>query len=164
MHVARTILDNAVEAVAGTLVGVIAMAVLLSVMYRYVLFRALTWADELPSFLFVWVVFLGAALGVKRGAHFEISAFVGGLPERWKLALRYLALISQAALALFLVVYGWELVELTKENRSPALDIPLAYVYGSVPVSGLLMLLYLVPQFVARLRGEGRSNEGGSQC
>ncbi len=160
MGVARKILDNAVEAVAGTLVAVIAVAVLLSVVYRYVLFRALTWADELPSFLFIWVVFLGAALGVKRGVHFEISAFVGGLPQNWRAALKKVALATETALALFLVIYGWELVELTRENRSPALDIPLAFVYAAVPLSGVLMILYLIPQFLAR-RHAGGSDDGG---
>ncbi len=160
MGVARKVLDNAVEAVAGTLVAVIAVAVLLSVMYRYVLFRALTWADELPSFLFIWVVFLGAALGVKRSAHFEISAFVGGLPQNWRATLNKVALITEAALALFLVVYGWELVDLTRENRSPALDIPLAFVYAAVPISGVLMILYLIPQLLSR-RYAGGSDDGG---
>jgi len=161
MHLARKILDNAVEAVAGALVAAIAIAVFLSVVYRYLLFRALTWADELPSFLFIWMVFLGAALGVKRGAHFEISAFVGGLSAPWRRAFRYLALAAQVALALFLVVYGWELVELTAENHSPALDIPLAYVYAAVPLSGALMLLFLLPRIADLVRG-GEHPHGGS--
>ncbi len=166
MPALRKILDNAVEAVAGTLVVVISLAVLTSVLYRYVLMRSATWADELPSFLFIWVVFLGAALGVKRSAHFEISAFVGNLPPIWRSRLKYVTMLSEAIMALFLVVYGWRLVGLTIENRSPGLDIPMGYVYGSVPISGILMFLYLIPQFVTHLRSgnasEAESSGGGA--
>lgn len=160
MNVARKVLDNTVEAVVGTLVAVISVSVLLSVIYRYVLSQALSWADELPSFLFLWVVFLGAALGVKRASHFEISAFVTALPASVRSTLKYVSMATQAALAAFLVIYGWELVDLTKDNRSPALDIPLAFVYVSVPISGVLMILYLIPQFLAHMRRDS-SPRGG---
>jgi TRAP-type C4-dicarboxylate transport system permease small subunit len=43
-----------------------------------------------------------------------------------------------------LVVSGVALVRLTNGQHSPALDVPMSWVYAAVPVSGLLMLIHLI--------------------
>src|SRR3989442_8185908 len=64
------------------LMVVLSVDLMLGVFSRYVLVRTFTWYDEIARGCFVWVVFLGAAVGVRRGAHLPPHLFVGRLPPR----------------------------------------------------------------------------------
>jgi TRAP-type C4-dicarboxylate transport system permease small subunit len=46
-------------------------------------------------------------------------------------------------MAVALIVLGVELVALASSQRSPALNLPVSWIYASVPVAGLLMLLHI---------------------
>ncbi|OLC39418.1 MAG: hypothetical protein AUH81_01705 [Candidatus Rokubacteria bacterium 13_1_40CM_4_69_5] len=65
----RKILSHSVEAMCLVLMVVLSVDLMLGVFSRYVLVRTFTWYDEIARGCFVWVVFLGAAVGVRRGAH-----------------------------------------------------------------------------------------------
>ena len=70
----RKALDNGVEWLCLVLMAVLVIDLMLGVFSRYVLFSTFTWYDEIARACFVWVVFLGGAVGVKRGAHFVCEA------------------------------------------------------------------------------------------
>ena len=89
----RKVLDNGVEWLCLALMVVLAFDLMLGVFSRYVLFRTFTWYDEIARACFVWVVFLGAAVGVKRGSHFGLHMLIDMLPER----ARRLAALRHAA-------------------------------------------------------------------
>src|SRR5258705_6801396 len=76
----RKLLDNGVEWICLVLMVVLAFDLMLGVFSRYVLASTFTWYDEIARACFVWVVFLGAAVGVKRGAHFRPHLLVDRLP------------------------------------------------------------------------------------
>ena len=44
--------------------------------------------------------------------------------------------------AMIMVYVGWNAVTLTMGQISPSLSIPMGYVYLSVPVSGVLIIIY----------------------
>ncbi len=55
-----------------------------------------------------------------------------------------------------LLVYGAELAWLVRENTVPSLGISRAVAYVPLPISGLLMVLFAVPQVIdGQPRGEG---------
>src|SRR5215208_2277506 len=78
----RKVLDNGVEWLCLVLMAALAFDLMLGVFSRYVLFSTFTWYDEIARACFVWLVFLGAAVGVKRNAHFGLHLLVDMLPER----------------------------------------------------------------------------------
>ena len=78
----RKVLDNGVEWLCLILMVVLAFDLMLGVFSRYVLFSTFTWYDEIARACFVWVVFLGGAVGVKRDAHFGLHLVIDMLSER----------------------------------------------------------------------------------
>ena len=50
--------------------------VFLGVFSRYVLHATFQWYDEVARLCFVWMVFLGAAVAVRRGAHFRLHLLI----------------------------------------------------------------------------------------
>ncbi|MBS3967780.1 MAG: TRAP transporter small permease [Truepera sp.] len=136
------------------ILAVLVAVVLANVIGRYFFGFALTWADEMARFLFVWLTFLGATVGLARGAHIGMDIVVQALPPRGARALQTLALLL---IMIFLSVWGWYSIELVQRSmalRTPAMGLPLGYIYAIAPISAGLMLLVCLYQFVRTLRGQ----------
>ena len=72
MRLFRKYLDYGVEGLCIALLAVISVDLLLGIFSRYVLERTFVWYDEVARASFMWLVFLGAAVAVRRGAHFGL--------------------------------------------------------------------------------------------
>ena len=53
---------------------------LAQVIFRYVIAAPLPWSEELARYCFVWIVFLGGALGLARGIHLGVDLLVNAFP------------------------------------------------------------------------------------
>ena len=141
----RKVLDNGVEWLCLVLMAVLACDLMLGVFSRYVLFRTFTWYDEIARACFVWIVFLGAAVGVKRGSHFGLHLIVDALSER---ARRAAALATPLVVIVFssvLVVQGLAFLELGRYQQLPVMGVSKAWIYAAMPTGGALMILYSLP-------------------
>src|SRR5262249_51747782 len=78
--VLRRAASNLVEGLLLAMMVLLCADVFLGVFSRYVLRSTFTWYDEIARLLFVWIVFLGAAVGVKRGAHFRLHLLTDRFP------------------------------------------------------------------------------------
>jgi TRAP-type C4-dicarboxylate transport system permease small subunit len=116
--------------------------VFLGVFSRYVLVRTFMWYDEIARLCFVWMVFLGAAVGVRRGSHFRLHLVVDRLGPGVVRAAHALSVVVIAAFGGVLVYYGLKLVELGQFQQTPVMGLSKAYVYASMPVGGALMIAY----------------------
>ena len=127
--------------------------VFLGVFSRYVLRSTFTWYDEIARLLFVWMVFLGAAVGVRQAGHFRLHLVI----DRFHRSLRRAAdLLGVLAIMLFgavLVQQGWKLVELGQFQQTPVMGLSKRYVYASMPVGGILIILYSLPHLWRALSG-----------
>src|SRR5207247_1576599 len=83
---ARRGVERGVEWACILLLAIITVDLLLGVFSRYVLERTFVWYDEVARACFIWLVFLGAAAAVKRGAHFGLHMFVELMPPPLKRA------------------------------------------------------------------------------
>jgi len=133
-------IELGVEVAAVLLLLATATVALLQVFCRYVLGDALAWPEEAAKYLFVWFVFLGAAMVTRRGQHITIDLLRRSLPPA---LLPWHAAVSRgvsAAASTFLLVFGWQLT--TRATFvSPALEWPHTYLYLAVPVAAAIALL-----------------------
>lgn len=141
----RAALENAVEGVLLVLMAVLCVDVFLGVFSRYVLVRTFTWYDEIARLMFVWIVFLGAAVAVKRGAHFRLHLLVDRFPRRLRRAAEVLTILVVIGFGLLLVQQGRVLMELGQFQQTPVMGLSKSYVYAAIPAGGALMILYALP-------------------
>jgi TRAP-type C4-dicarboxylate transport system permease small subunit len=94
----------------------------------------------------IWMVFIGASIAVRENKHFNVDLFMGKTPPRSVqvfLKLVYYVFVGFVTLTFVFFGYGfvmkWALIQ-----TSEVLTINMAYLYVSVPVAGLLWLLFLV--------------------
>ncbi len=140
----KVIYRRPVELACGGLMAAITAVVFLQVVSRYVFSYPFDWPEELARYLFIWVALLGAALALKRGAHFSIDALVKRLPARWRLIIPLSIRALLAAFTLVVAVKGFQLALRVSEQFSSGMEISMTYPYLSVPVSFAVMFKYLV--------------------
>ena len=111
---------------------------------RYAIAHArgtVVWVEEVTVFLMIWMAFMGAAIGVRRGAHIAMSILVDRLPTRVARALFY---ASTLAIIAFSAVVAWQGTLLALSvggQRSAALGVPMGIPYIIVPLGALLIIL-----------------------
>ena len=146
-------LSQAVEGLLLVMMVVLCADVFLGVFSRYVMGRTFTWYDEIARLLFVWIVFLGAAVGVRRSAHFRLHLLLDRFPPGLRGAADVVGVLVLMGFGLLLIQQGWKLVELGQFQRTPVMGLSKQYVYASVPAGGLLIILYSLPHLWRALRG-----------
>lgn len=137
-----------VEGLTIALAAALVMVVTGSVIARYGFQVGLLWAEEVSRLTFVWVVFLGAHLALRRRAHLSITLLVDRLPSGPRLAIRIAGTLLVLAFLAVIVWYGVELVAQTwRFGRVTAmLGISAAWGYLAVPVAGALMFVEVIRQ------------------
>jgi TRAP-type C4-dicarboxylate transport system permease small subunit len=149
----KRILSNAVEWICMVLMVVLSVDLFLGVFSRYVLAMTFTWYDEIARGCFVWLTLLGAAVGVKRHAHFRLHLVVDRLPQRLQKAVPVLLPLVIMAFAAVLIQQGLVFLELGKFQQTPVMGLPKTWIYVAVPISGALMILYSLAPLWRTIRG-----------
>jgi len=116
----------------------------LQVIFRYLLNHPLFWSEELSRFSFVWIVFVGASVAMKRGAHIGVDYFVKNLPLQLKNYLRILVTILELFFLLTVIDRSILVVRVNMSQHSPAMRIPMGLVYLAIPVGLSLMVGYII--------------------
>lgn len=144
-------IDKILEPILVTLLAIMLISVLWQVFSRYLLKEPSSFTEELARYLLIWIGTLGAAYAAGSKLHLAITLFPSKLsPEnQQKLQLVLNALVILFAVAIF-CIGGSRLVYITNMlgQKSPALGVPLFYVYAIIPVSGLLVIAYKVDEMV----------------
>lgn len=137
--------------------AILVACVVWQVVSRYVLGTPSTITDEMARFLFMWTGLVGAAYTLGQRRHLAIDALPLMLGPARARYLHILVMLMIAGFAAVVMIYGGiDLMSRTLASGqvSPALRLPMGYVYGAIPFSGAMMLFYCLHFLVALLRGE----------
>lgn len=116
----------------------------LQVIFRYLLNHPLFWSEELSRYCFVWIVFVGAAIATKQGAHIGVDYLVKKLPSRFKNYLRIAINILIISFLVIIIIQSILVVIVNMSQYSPAIRIPMGLIYLAIPVGLSLMLGYII--------------------
>ncbi len=151
----KTILDRYHRLL--TVLMVIAVAVLIvpvtiQIISRYTaLIPSYIWTEELSRFLFIWMVMLGAMIGVREGTHFDVDVWPTLSPR----AAAMLKIVSNVFVLIFALVFVWwgiKFVRFGWNQSSELAELPMAYIFIAWPLAGFTWLLFLGESFVAAYR------------
>ena len=105
----------------------------------------------MARFLFIWMVMLGAMVGVRDGAHFDVDVWPE-LKPRANALLRIVSTLFVLVFALVFVWYGIKFVQFGWNQNSELAELPMTFIFVAWPLAGFTWLLFLGEQFVADLR------------
>ena len=136
----------------GASVALLIVPVTLQMISRFTaLIPAWIWTEEMARFLFIWMVMLGAMIGVREGTHFEVDVWPTLSPR----AAAALHLVSSLAVLVFALVFVWAGFQFTRFawNRvSELAELPLWLIHVAWPLAGLTWTVFLGEKFVDNIR------------
>ena len=137
---------------AGLILAIMAGAVFLQVLLRYLGWAAFDGLDEVPRYLFVWLVMIGAAAAMHRGEHTLLGYFRDRLGRQGRAFA--IVLVNAAGITLFVyfIKLSFVLVPNAQLQTSAGLGLPLGYVYAAVPVGSVLIILPMARVIFLALR------------
>ena len=132
------------------IVLLLAMAciVFANVVLRYTTGDSIVWAEEVARHMMIWVTFLGAGLVLRFGGHVAIDNLHRSVSTRSAQYIRGFVAISLVVFFAVMTVASSQYVYATRFQTTAATDIPISYIYGTMPVGFVLMLIHLL--FIAK--------------
>jgi TRAP-type C4-dicarboxylate transport system permease small subunit len=126
---------------------VIALAALLVPVTLQILSRhtsfvpAYIWTEEMARLMFIWVIMIGAMVGMRERSHFVVDVF----PELSPRAHALVELVAGVATLLFALIFlwaGWEFTQFAFNRISELAELPLWTIHVAWPVLGASWLLF----------------------
>lgn len=137
-------------------VAVLIVPVTMQIVSRYTsLIPPYIWTEELARFVFIWMIMIGAMLGVREVAHFNVDVWAR-LGPRSEAALN---LVTSLATLVFALVFVWSGIEFTRfaiYRISELAELPLWVIHIAWPLTGLAWIVFLGEQFVDNIRALAR--------
>jgi TRAP-type C4-dicarboxylate transport system permease small subunit len=154
-----------IEIVFGSIVALLFITLIgtvgANVAGRFLFNYSLAWADELSRFIFIWLIFLGAALAYLRSEHIAVDYVEQKLTShKARAGMRLLQdLLVLFVLAMFL--WGaWQVLS-TFTGHSALLQVPMSWVNASVPVAVAIMALMCFYRIGRHFRGVTSKDDTG---
>lgn len=143
----RSYMDKTLGYFLALLMGAMSLDVLWGVFTRYILDHQSPWSEEVARFLLIWIGILGAAYAAGQKLHLAINLLPSKLTGRSLYWLNTVIDILIAAFATGVLIVGgirYVYVTLKLGQTSSALQLPMWIIYLVVPISGLVILLYIL--------------------
>jgi TRAP-type C4-dicarboxylate transport system permease small subunit len=160
MNKLKSALDRLLEWAGGLLLFIVTVLAMVQVVLRYVFNCAFIWSEEFSRLAFVWIIMLGAALGVSRRRHMTIDFFRRKLPPVMAAVLHLVLQLVGLGFLLVLVVQSFPLLELTSTEEYTTMPVPIMYCYLAATVGGTLMIFYWLFELAETVGGLWKSLPG----
>ena len=133
-------------------VAILVVSVSLQIVARYTqLIPSYIWTEEMSRFLFIWMVMLGAMIGVREGTHFEVDIWPE-LGRRANAALRIVSHLFVLVFALVFLFWGIQFVQFGWYQESELAELPMPFIFVAWPLAGATWLLFVGEVFADNFR------------
>ena len=130
--------------IGAAAMGLLAFLVIFTVIMRYCF--SLSWksVSEFNVLLFTFTTFWGLGLNVLKNEHVSVTILYDMLKpglKRWISVLNYIVML---VVDILFVHYGWAYAVKMGKQLSMGMEIPMIYMYGLMPVCGVICALCIV--------------------
>lgn len=145
-------IDSLLKRLTIVCIALMLVIVFAQVITRYCFNYTPSFGEELSRYLFVWTVFLSLPLLARSGGHMAIETLTNRLHGAKLKTCRLLADVFSFCFLGIMVWYGCKMMLLARFQTSPAMLIPMSYVYCVIPFGCFVMLLYTIENFIKVIR------------
>lgn len=129
----------------GILMATLAIPVSMQVLSRYTgIIPTFLWTEELATFIFVWVVMIGAMVAVWDGTHFDVAITPDAQSPLGTLIQKSIVHIFILIFALLFAWYGIEYAKVGLIQNSVMMRANLIWTYITVPLAGFVWTMFTV--------------------
>ena len=136
----------------GASVAILVLPVTLQMIARQTgLIPSWIWTEEMARFFFIWMVMLGAMVGVREGTHFDVDVWPE-LKPRTNAVLRIVSMMFVLLFALVFVWYGYRFLQFGWAQTSELADLPMTYIFAAWPLTGATWFVFGIQRLVRDVR------------
>ena len=141
-------LEKIYMGVGAVAMGLLAFLVIFTVIMRYCF--SLSWksVSEFNVMLFTFTTFWAMGLNVLKGEHVSINILYDKIKpsvKRWVSVFNYLVML---VVDILFIKYGWDYTVKMGKQLSMGMEIPMKYMYGVMPVCGVLCAVCIIIKLV----------------
>ena len=143
-------LEKIEKFVACVAVSIMAVLVFINVIARYVFGDSLAVSDELSTYLFVLMSFMGTAIAARRKAHLGLSIVTDRVSPRARMIINEVMYAISALFCLLIVIFGVQMVisQYQMGQETATMQWP-EWIYGSfVPIGAAFAMLAFLQTMV----------------
>jgi TRAP-type C4-dicarboxylate transport system permease small subunit len=110
------------------------------------------WLQEVTSTLFVYGIFIGAAVATRRNDHLYLTAFAEAMHGTARTVAEVVIRLVVLGIAICLIYFGYiNYLRGFGSFRLPS-NTPIASLYAAIPICGLLTALFTIEQIINGIR------------
>ena len=118
---------------------IVVVVVTLQVIMRFCFHSSLPWATELSQYAFVWLVYIGGTITIRRAMNVSFDLLLDHLPEKvWRMAKLFVGLLTMCFLGL-MTWLGVLVCKASVGELTPILQWKMHYITLAIPIGGTLM-------------------------
>jgi len=143
-------LEKTLKVIINICLFVMTLVVTIQILSRYIFSAPLGWSEEVTRYLFIYMVFLSASVGIRTHLHIGVDILTDYLSSNSK---KLLELIVNIIIVLFLLIvtyYGSILSIINMNQLSPSLGMPIGLFYAAIPIGSILGILFTIESIFKR--------------
>jgi TRAP-type C4-dicarboxylate transport system permease small subunit len=145
------VINKSFEIFLVVVVALQAVLLMASVLFRYLFNSPIVWGDEIVRYSLIWMTFVGAAMATKENQHIQVDVIDLVLPALGKKILNWFVDAVVIAFMAFMIYFGIRMTDFQRGMYGETLSwFSYAYVYVSIPIGGLFMIIYTISKYVVK--------------
>ncbi|WP_206811167.1 TRAP transporter small permease [Paradesulfitobacterium ferrireducens] len=152
MKTLKKFLDGFLQAGMIICIAGLIAVVMIQVITRYSFIKSPSWTEEAARYLFLYTIAFAAGLAVKEKAYVNVDFVFNLLPRTIEKVLNILIYAGLVIFSGVIFVQGIKFAELGLIQRSSVLMLPMQYIFGVIPISGLFLIIYFVIELVSMIK------------
>jgi TRAP-type transport system small permease protein len=147
------VLETCFKTLAGACLGTLVVVVFIDVLFRQVINDPLLWPSEIATLVFVWSVVCGAAVSVRRRAHFVVDVLPQKMSPNALTTVKLVVVGFGFLFAVVLCVYGFEMAVTGLKRFTPMKGYPMIYHFTAFPIGGAAIFIFTFEHLLEILTG-----------
>ena len=142
------IVTKVLEALMLAILVVMVVVMFLQVFLRYVLSTGWPWTEELTRFSMVYMIFIGAVVLTSLDGHISVTILDDMLKGTARKILKLVQYVIFLVYCFVMSRAGFNSLKIVALQKSPNMQITMNLIYVIIPVSMVLMMVYIVSKMV----------------
>ena len=142
------------ENVAAVMIGVMFVAFIIQIVFRYLFNFPIGWSSELTVIMWLWLVLWGAAFVVRESDEIRFDLLSGAMGKRARIAMGIITAVALVVLYAASFPATWKYVTFMKVERTAYLNIRFDWLFSIYLAFAVAVIVRYVWILSHLLRGE----------
>lgn len=137
------------KALLTLLLAVLIIPVTMQIVARFTdLIPSYIWTEEMARFCLIWIIMIGASVGVRDRSHFDVDMLPHPATARGQAASRMVVDFAILLVALIFLGFGWRFAQFGLDQESELTGINMVTIHIAWPFAGFTWLLFTLEKLI----------------